>query len=145
MAGRVASTTAATSSVAPMTAPLERGVTPKCRTRSRPSRRRCYVGSRGARMTTATTREARRPGAAPAIPKTSQSLWIATSRYPRFRPLKGDLRVDVAVVGGGITGLTAAALLAAAGKSVAVVEASRIAGGVTGYTTAHLTEVVDCP
>ena len=90
------------------------------------------------------TREAPRRTAGPAMPKASQSLWIASTRYPRFEPLKGDLRVDVAVVGGGITGLTAAALLAAAGKTVAVVEASRIAGGVTGYTTAHLTEVVDC-
>jgi glycine/D-amino acid oxidase-like deaminating enzyme/nitrite reductase/ring-hydroxylating ferredoxin subunit len=78
------------------------------------------------------------------MPKASQSLWIASTRYPRCEPLKRDLKVDVAVVGGGITGLTAAVLLAEAGRSVAVIEASRIAGGVTGYTTAHLTEVVDC-
>jgi glycine/D-amino acid oxidase-like deaminating enzyme/nitrite reductase/ring-hydroxylating ferredoxin subunit len=79
----------------------------------------------------------------PKLPSASRSLWIDTRRYPRFAPLKGDLKVDVAVVGGGITGLTAATLLKAAGKSVAVLEAQRVAEGVTGYTTAHLTEVID--
>jgi glycine/D-amino acid oxidase-like deaminating enzyme/nitrite reductase/ring-hydroxylating ferredoxin subunit len=51
--------------------------------------------------------------------------------------------VDVAIIGGGITGLTAATLLKAAGRTVAVIDAQRIAEGVTGYTTAHLTEVID--
>jgi glycine/D-amino acid oxidase-like deaminating enzyme/nitrite reductase/ring-hydroxylating ferredoxin subunit len=77
------------------------------------------------------------------LPTASRSLWIADTRYPRFPRLQGDLAVDVAIVGAGITGLTAATLLKAAGKTVAVVEAQRVAEGVTGYTTAHLTEVVD--
>ena len=79
----------------------------------------------------------------PRMPSASRSLWIAGTRYPRFPPLAGDLTVDVAVVGAGITGLTAATLLKAAGKTVAVLEAQRVAEGVTGHTTAHLTEVID--
>jgi glycine/D-amino acid oxidase-like deaminating enzyme/nitrite reductase/ring-hydroxylating ferredoxin subunit len=79
----------------------------------------------------------------PRMPKEPKSLWIATTRYPRFKPLQGAVSVDVAVIGGGISGLTAATLLKAAGRSVAVIEAGRVAEGVTGYTTAHLTEVVD--
>jgi glycine/D-amino acid oxidase-like deaminating enzyme/nitrite reductase/ring-hydroxylating ferredoxin subunit len=79
----------------------------------------------------------------PRMPSASRSLWIAGTRYPRFSRLQGDLAVDVAVVGAGITGLTAATLLKAAGKTVAVLEAARVAEGVTGYTTAHLTEVID--
>ena len=77
------------------------------------------------------------------MPSASRSLWIAGTRYPKFPRLAGDLAVDVAVVGGGITGLTAAHLLKAAGKTVAVLEAQRVAEGVTGHTTAHLTEVID--
>ena len=47
--------------------------------------------------------------------------------------------MDVAVLGGGITGLTAAVLLKRLGKTVAVIEARRIAEGVTGHTTAKVT------
>lgn len=70
------------------------------------------------------------------------SLWSSTS-VVRTVPLTEDLRVDVLVVGAGITGLTAALLLARAGRRVAVVEARRIGSGVTGSSTAHLTEVLD--
>lgn len=62
-------------------------------------------------------------------------------RYPAFE--LNDHRVDVAVVGAGITGLTAAALLATEGKSVAVLEARRVGAGVTGRSSAHLTAVLD--
>ncbi len=47
------------------------------------------------------------------------------------------------VVGGGLTGLTAAFLLKQAGKSVAVVERARLGAIDTGQTTAHLTMVTD--
>jgi glycine/D-amino acid oxidase-like deaminating enzyme/nitrite reductase/ring-hydroxylating ferredoxin subunit len=43
------------------------------------------------------------------------------------------------VIGAGITGLTAAALLKRAGKTVAVVESKRIVRGASGYTTAKVT------
>jgi glycine/D-amino acid oxidase-like deaminating enzyme/nitrite reductase/ring-hydroxylating ferredoxin subunit len=56
--------------------------------------------------------------------------------YPR---LDGDLSVDVAVIGGGIVGLTVARLLKQGGATVAVVEAGRIARGVSGHTTAKVT------
>ena len=79
------------------------------------------------------------------IPTRSRSLWIATAPGPAYPPLRRDLAVDVAIVGSGITGITAALILKDAGLKVAVVEAGRIARGVTGHTTAHLTEVIDYP
>src|SRR5687767_11470829 len=72
------------------------------------------------------------------------SLWIGTTDVPSFGeapPGGGDWRADVAVIGAGITGLTVARLLAAAGASVVVVEAGRVCSGVTGYTTAKLTSL----
>jgi glycine/D-amino acid oxidase-like deaminating enzyme/nitrite reductase/ring-hydroxylating ferredoxin subunit len=53
-------------------------------------------------------------------------------------PLAGDLRVDVAVLGGGIAGLTAALLLKRGGARVAVLEAAGVGRGVTGCTTAKV-------
>ena len=47
------------------------------------------------------------------------------------------------VVGAGITGLTAAYLLARSGKRVAVVERERVGSGETGNTSAHLTQITD--
>jgi len=58
-------------------------------------------------------------------------------------PLTHDIAVDVAVVGGGITGLSAALLLVEAGLSVAVVEAMTIGSGVSSHTTAHATQMLD--
>ncbi|TPK61908.1 FAD-dependent oxidoreductase [Mesorhizobium sp. B2-1-1] len=61
------------------------------------------------------------------------SLWHAVSRETRLRPaLEGELEVDLAIVGGGFTGLSTALHAAARGLSVAVLEAETIAWGATG-------------
>jgi glycine/D-amino acid oxidase-like deaminating enzyme/nitrite reductase/ring-hydroxylating ferredoxin subunit len=80
----------------------------------------------------------------PQLPAESESYWIDTRPYPRIPAGTLPPAVDVVVVGGGITGLTAAVLLKAAGKTVAVLEGLRVASGVTGNTSAHLTHVIDC-
>jgi glycine/D-amino acid oxidase-like deaminating enzyme/nitrite reductase/ring-hydroxylating ferredoxin subunit len=87
------------------------------------------------------TKARRRPGQ---LPARSRSLWIASAPGPAYPPLRGDVEVDVAIVGAGITGITAASLLTGAGLKVALLDAGRVARGVTGHTTAHATEVTDC-
>ena len=69
-------------------------------------------------------------------------VWRAVS-LPRFPRLSGNLRVDVVVIGGGITGITTAYLLKQAGHKVALLERGRLAAMDTGHTTAHLTCVTD--
>src|SRR3954465_2981947 len=59
----------------------------------------------------------------------------AATHYP---PLQEDIHVDVAVVGGGITGLTAAAWLQQSGRRVALLEADQLGCGASGFTSAHL-------
>lgn len=67
------------------------------------------------------------------------SYWVESTPETDYPSLTGGTSVDVAVIGAGITGLTAAALLKRAGKTVAVVESKRIVRGATGYTTAKVT------
>ena len=67
-----------------------------------------------------------------------RSLWLETPG-PERPPLEGDTHVDVAVVGAGITGMTAALQLARAGRTVAVVDQHVVAGGTTGHSTAKVT------
>ncbi|CQR61088.1 FAD-dependent oxidoreductase [Streptomyces leeuwenhoekii] len=73
-------------------------------------------------------------------PHVSDSYWLQTAPGGAPHPaLEDDLDVDVAVIGGGIAGLCTAWELARAGRSVAVLEAGRIAASVTGHTTAKVT------
>lgn len=71
------------------------------------------------------------------------SIWTEGVSLPTWPSLDGDLEADIVVVGGGITGLTAATLLQRSGRSVVVLEAARVGGAETGLTTAHLTELLD--
>src|SRR4051812_5199416 len=68
----------------------------------------------------------------------TQSLWLDTAPPLGLPALGGDLEVDVAVLGGGIAGLTTALLLKRQGARVAVVEAAQVGRGVTGCTTAKV-------
>ena len=69
------------------------------------------------------------------------SLWAATGGAATYAPLAASLDVDVAVIGGGIAGLTAALALKRAGQTVAVLEAARVGTGVTGNTTGKVTSL----
>jgi glycine/D-amino acid oxidase-like deaminating enzyme/nitrite reductase/ring-hydroxylating ferredoxin subunit len=73
----------------------------------------------------------------------TQPYWIDSAPMPTFPKLERDETVDVAVVGGGITGLTAAYLLTLEGRRVALLERAGLAEIDTGHTTAHLTMVTD--
>jgi glycine/D-amino acid oxidase-like deaminating enzyme/nitrite reductase/ring-hydroxylating ferredoxin subunit len=68
-----------------------------------------------------------------------RSYWNATAEATDFPSLGGDISVDIAVVGGGIVGITTARLLKDRGLTVAVVEARQVARQVTGKSTAKVT------
>ncbi len=69
--------------------------------------------------------------------------WLDSAPLPRFAAIDRNMAVDVAIVGAGITGITAAWLLKRAGLTVALLERGECAHADTGHTTAHLTCVTD--
>src|SRR4051812_41791729 len=67
------------------------------------------------------------------------SLWLETAPpQPEHPRLDRDISTEVAVIGGGIVGVTNALLLHEAGLRVVLIEANRIGHGVTGHTTAKV-------
>ena len=73
-----------------------------------------------------------------------ESPWFDNLRHPlRFNSLDQNISVDVAIIGGGIAGITTAYLLSRSGKSVAILEDGYIGSGETGRTTAHITHALD--
>src|SRR4051794_41723218 len=68
-----------------------------------------------------------------------QSYWNATAPASDFPALAGELEADVAIVGAGIVGTTAARILKDRGLKVALVEARRVGEEVTGKSTAKIT------
>lgn len=71
------------------------------------------------------------------------SIWRDKKAFLSFPALEGKHEFEVAIIGAGITGLTAALELVKSGKSVAVLEAEEIGLGTTGFSSCHLTTDLD--
>src|SRR5437762_1730794 len=72
-----------------------------------------------------------------------RSPWVDRfpgSRVPAYQRHRGDLHADVAIVGGGITGCATAYALAAAGASVALVDADRIGRGSASHSAGWIAD-----
>lgn len=68
-----------------------------------------------------------------------EPYWLASTYKTNYPALENDIKVDVAIAGGGITGITSAYMLKKEGLRVALIDAGRILQGATGHTTAKLT------
>ncbi len=67
------------------------------------------------------------------------SIWHQSTQHISRPPLSRNIKTDIAVIGGGLTGILTASLLAAEGKQVIVLDAAAIGSGQTGRTTAKVT------
>ena len=68
-----------------------------------------------------------------------ESIWSASNHLPNFPILKGDIKTDVLVIGGGITGILCTYQLQQAGVNCILVEANKLCSGITKNTTAKIT------
>ena len=71
--------------------------------------------------------------------KPPQSYWMASIEQPDYPALNEDIKVEIAIVGGGIVGITTAYMLKKQGINAAILEADHILQGTTGHTTAKIT------
>ena len=67
------------------------------------------------------------------------SVWKNDSKLPEFEKLRGALKTDVLIIGGGMAGILCAYMLEKEGVDYALVEAETICSGITGNTTAKIT------
>jgi glycine/D-amino acid oxidase-like deaminating enzyme len=70
------------------------------------------------------------------------SIWLNGVQVNRYPTLTKNIRCEVCVIGGGISGLSAAYNLAKAKRHVVVIEKQCIGSGETGRTTAHLSNAL---
>ncbi|HET7361002.1 MAG TPA: FAD-dependent oxidoreductase, partial [Salinimicrobium sp.] len=73
----------------------------------------------------------------------THSLWNSFPDPTNFPTLTRNIEVDVAIIGGGITGISTAQLLSEAGLNVAVLEARKVGGGTTSHSTGNLYFTID--
>ena len=67
------------------------------------------------------------------------SLWSETVTLPSFESLNKNIKTDILIIGGGITGILTAHFLHQAGIPYILVEADTILNGITKNTTAKIT------
>ena len=75
------------------------------------------------------------------------SLWDIDIDHEKvsnyFPKLSSDTNCEVCIIGGGITGVSLAYILAGQGRDVVLLEAEHIGAGATGATSAHLDPLTD--
>lgn len=67
------------------------------------------------------------------------SIWTETIELPHFKPLEGNTKTDVLIIGGGLAGILCAYFLQEKGVDYILAEGKTICSGITKNTTAKIT------
>jgi len=73
----------------------------------------------------------------------TKSFWNQFASSGAYPALDHNIQADVAVIGGGITGISTALLLSKKGLKVVLLESKKIGGGTTSHSTGNLYFTVD--
>lgn len=68
-----------------------------------------------------------------------KSVWSENVTLPEFQKLRGEIKTDVLIIGGGLAGILCAKFLQNAGVDYVLVEGNKISSGITKNTTAKIT------
>ena len=69
----------------------------------------------------------------------NNSLWLNSIKLKEYKSLKENIKVDVLIIGGGMTGISTAYHLINKNKRIALVDKNKILSGITSKTTGKLT------
>lgn len=69
----------------------------------------------------------------------NNSFWLDNFKLEKFNKLEEDMKVDVCIVGGGLSGITTAYYLSKKGYKVALIEKEKLLSETSGHTTAKIT------
>ena len=69
----------------------------------------------------------------------NKSIWLKNIKEKSFPKLNENIKTDVLIIGGGITGLSTAYFLKDSNKKITLVEQNKIGHGITSKTTGKLT------
>ena len=69
----------------------------------------------------------------------NKSIWLKGIRDKKCNTLKNDIKTDILIIGGGITGLSSAYFLKDSGYDVTLVDSSRTCYGQSSNSTGKLT------
>lgn len=69
----------------------------------------------------------------------NQAVWRSNITLPHFPSLQTNIKTDVLIIGGGITGILCAWILDRTGVRYTLVESEEICSGITQHTTAKIT------
>ncbi len=92
--------------------------------------------------------DSRRDADGEQIVSATESIWkhnleaAREGQYVSSRVLEGEVSADIAIIGAGITGMTAALRLQRAGWEVCVIDARQVGHGVSGFNSGHLTSML---
>lgn len=75
--------------------------------------------------------------------KPIKSIWNHYSKKREYPSLQQDITSEVAIIGGGITGITAGKFLTNAGMPAVVLESNTVGSGTTSHSTGNLYYTVD--
>ena len=70
--------------------------------------------------------------------KNNNSIWLKSINPKEYKSIEHNLRTEVCIIGGGITGISTAYYLSKHGLDIAVLERDKICSKTTGHTTGKI-------